>query len=314
MKANILVTGASGFVGGAVAKSLQDANVICYGRTKPTFESGVADFIKGELTNQELLREALIDVDVVIHCAARAHVMDDQVSDPLKAYREVNTQNTLYLAKAAALAGVKRLIFLSSIKVNGESTSDREPFTANEPVNPCDPYGISKFEAEESLKKISVETGLEVVIIRPPLVYGPGVKANFSSMMKLAKKNFPLPLGAIHNKRSLVALENLVDLILTSIHHPRAANQTFLVSDDHDLSTTELIEMMTRAAGHSPRMLSVPQRWLEIGGKLVGKKQIIERLCGNLQVNISHTKNTLGWKPPLSVEEGIRRCFDDPDR
>lgn len=314
MSMAIFLTGGTGFVGSEILKSLKGFQVTCFGRTMPNLENlENMEFVYGELTDRRALAKALDGVDVVIHSAARTHVMSDDTEVSLKLYREVNSHATANLALEAVAMGVKRFIFLSSIKVNGESTSGREPFTANEPGNPSDPYGKSKLEAEESLKRISDETGLEVVIIRPPLVYGPGVKANFASMMKLAQKNFPLPLGAIHNKRSLVALDNLVDLIITSIHHPRAANQTFLVSDDQDLSTTELLNMITRAAGHSPKLLSVPQKWFEIAGKLVGKQEIVERLCGNLQVDITHTKNTLDWQPPLSVEEGIKRCFDDPD-
>jgi nucleoside-diphosphate-sugar epimerase len=196
------------------------------------------------------------------------------------------------------------------VKVHGESTINGHPYQRTEDLKPQDPYGVSKAEAEKHLIKLAEETGMEVVIIRPPLVYGPGVKANFAAMMNLAKKNLPLPLGAIDNKRSLVALDNLVDLIVTCIEHPKAANEIFLVSDDHDVSTTELLKMMTRASGKRPVLIPVPVSLIKLAGKLLGKRAIIDRLCGNLQVDITPTKETLGWKPPISVEEGIRRCFE----
>jgi len=249
------------------------------------------------------------NVGVIVHIAARVHVMADTVADPLDEYRAVNVAGTLNLARQAAASGVKRFVFVSSIKVNGEATSESKAFRYDDTPTPEDPYSISKAEAESGLKQISAQTGMEVVIIRPPLVYGPGVKANFAAMMKLARINLPLPLGAIHNKRSLVALDNLVDLIVTCIEHPNAANQTFLVSDDQDVSTTELLQMMTRATGKTPRLIPVSVRWLKLVGKLTGKQAVVDRLCGNLQVDISHTKDTLGWAPPVTVEEGIARCF-----
>jgi len=304
---SVLLTGATGFVGKAVLKNLTFYDVTCLGRTRPEHFHG--NFIQSKLTGDTQIND-FGKADIVIHCAARAHVMSETVGDPIELYREVNTRGTLNLAKHAAAQGVKRFIFISSIKVNGESTEKGEFISAHSPVNPTDPYGVSKSEAEIGLKKLSTETGMEIVVIRPPLVYGPGVKANFASMMKIAKKNLPLPLGAIHNKRSLVALDNLVDLIVTCVNHPNAGNQTFLVSDDRDVSTTELLEIMTRSAGSTPRLIPVRQIWLERMGKILGKQAVIERLCGNLQVDITHTRKTLNWEPPLSLEEGIKRCFD----
>jgi len=221
----------------------------------------------------------------------------------------VNSLGTLNLACQAAKAGVSRFIFISTVKVNGERTEKDKPFRFNNPSMPEDAYGISKSEAEFGLRALSKQTGMEVVIIRSPLVYGPGVKANFAAMMKLASKNLPLPLGAIHNKRSLVALDNLVDLIVTCIDHPKAANETFLVSDDQDVSTTELLNKMTVAAGKKPWLIPVPMKLIQLGAAVLGKKAVADRLCGNLQVDISHTKEVLGWTPPIMLEQGLARCF-----
>jgi nucleoside-diphosphate-sugar epimerase len=299
------LSGYTGLVGGALLARLKAAKVIVFGRTALSTHS--SQFT--ELQDNYDFGQAFDGIDTFIHAAARVHVMHEQVTDPLTAFREVNTAGTLNLARQAAAAGVKRFIFISSIKVNGESTTDNQAFRFDDMPNPEDPYGISKAEAEVGLKQIATETNMEVVIIRPPLVYGPGVKANFAAMLNLAKKNLPLPLGAIHNKRSLVALDNLVDLIVTCIDHPKAANQTFLVSDDKDVSTTQLLQMMTLAAGKKPRLVPVPISWLKFAGKLIGKQAVVDKLCGNLQVDISHTKTTLGWAPPITVEEGIKRCF-----
>lgn len=303
----IALTGATGLVGGALLSPLQGSNLVLLGRTRPS--KGNHQFVKVELDTTNDYSSTLSGIDVVIHCAARVHIMHDQAKDPLAAFRQVNTLGTLNLARQAAAAGVKRFIFLSSVKVNGEATTKGAAFCYQDPVKPEDAYGTSKAEAEKALRLLAIETGMELVVIRPPLVYGPGVKANFAAMLKLAQKNLPLPLGAIHNKRSLVALDNLVDLIVTCIDHPKAANQTFLVSDDQDVSTTELLQMMTRAAGKKPLLLPVPVSWLKLAGKFTGKQAVIDKLCGNLQVDISHTKETLAWKPPMSVEEGIARCF-----
>lgn len=244
--------------------------------------------------------------DVVIHLAARAHVMHDQSIDPLSEFRRVNVDGTLNLARQAAAKGVRRFIFVSSIKVNGEFTKV-SPFTADDVPCPLDPYGVSKMEAEAGLRQIALETGMEVVIIRPPLVYGPRVKANFLAMMRWLNKGVPLPFGSIHNKRSLVALDNLVDLIITCIDHPKAANQIFLISDDHDLSTTELLAKISNLLGRSHRLMPVPQKLLELSLTLIGKKDLSQRLCGSLQVDISKTKELLGWSPPVSVDEGLEK-------
>ena len=212
------------------------------------------------------------------------------------------------LARMAAKEGVKRFIFISSVKVNGESTRPGRAFTEADAPNPQDAYGQSKHEAELGLRQLAADTGMEVVIIRPPLVYGPDVKANFAALMRAVQRGCPLPLGAVHNQRSLVALDNLVDFIFTCISHPQAANQTFLVSDGQDLSTTELVRGMARAAGAPARLLPVPVWALQAGARLLGKEDAVERLCGNLQVDISKARSLLGWVPPVSLEEGLRRA------
>lgn len=305
------ISGSTGFVGSAIVKKLSGSRVVIFGRSTNCLNARSSQRL--ELNGNFDFGKTLHGIGTFIHSAARVHIMADNAIEPLEEYRSVNVAGTLNLAKQAAAAGVKRFIFLSSIKVNGESTLGGQSFRHDDLPQPEDAYGISKAEAEAGLRKISAETGMEVVIIRPPLVYGFGVKANFAAMLKLAKKNLPLPLGAIHNKRSLVALDNLVDLILTCINHPKAANQTFLVSDDQDVSTTELLKLMTRAAGRNPRLLPVPMAWLKLVGKITGKQSVIDRLCGNLRVDITHTKQTLGWTPPVTVDQGIARCFSNDD-
>jgi len=244
-----------------------------------------------------------------VHAAARAHIMKDDAVDPLAEYRRVNVAGTLNLARQAAAAGVKRFIFISSIKVNGERTSKGQPFSSHDAASPEDCFGIAKHEAEQGLRELSTETGMEVVIIRSPLVYGPGVKGNFASMIKLVGKGLPLPLGAVHNKRSLVALDNLVDLITTCIDHPGAANQTFLVSDGEDISTTKLLQGVAQAMGKPSRLIPVPASVLQFAATLLGKKAVAQRLLGSLQVDISHTQKCLNWTPPFTVKQGLQRCF-----
>lgn len=301
---NILLTGATGFVGQQILRQLPPQTRV-FGRTKPARD---CHFFAGELSANTDYRAALSGVDVVIHCAARAHVMNETATNAAELYQDINTHATLALAEQAAACGVKRFIFISTIKVNGEATATGHMFRANDARQPQDHYGESKAKAEIGLLDIAQRTGLEVVIIRPPLVYGPGVKANFAAMLKLAKKNLPLPLGAIHNKRSLVAVDNLVDLVLCCVDHPNAANQVFLVSDDHDVSTTELLQMMTRAYGKTPMLMPIPTAWLRWFASMAGKQAVIDRLCGNLQVDITFTKQTLGWRPPVSLQQGIEQC------
>lgn len=304
----LLVTGGSGFVGGEVCRRavVEGWHVAAAVRGGATPDAGVQPFHFEALDRHQDWAGGLAGTDVVIHCAARVHVMDDQSPDPLAEFRKVNVEGTLALARQAAAAGVKRFIFISSIKVNGEGTVPGAPYTCFDEPKPQDPYGISKMEAEQGLRAIAEQTGLEVIIIRPVLVYGPGVKANFRSMMSWLSKGAPLPLGAIRNKRSLVSLDNLVDLIMTCVEHPAAANQTFLVSDGHDLSTTEMLQRMGVALNRPARLLPVPAGLLELGAALLGKRAVAQRLCGSLQVDIRHTCQTLNWSPPVSVDQGFR--------
>jgi nucleoside-diphosphate-sugar epimerase len=303
----ILLTGGTGFLGGALLTALENENVRVLGRQKPATLSA-SSFYKSEINADTDFSHAVKDKKVVIHCAARVHIMDDNSSSPLDYFRGVNTYSTLNLAQQAADAGVKRFIFISSIKVNGESTEFGLPFKADDLFIPDDPYGLSKYEAEIGLRKIAEKTGIEVVIIRPPLIYGPGVKANFASLMKWVNRGVPLPLGCItENKRSLVSIDNLVDLIVTCIDHPNAANETFLVSDDEYLSTTQLLINMILAFDAPNRLIPIPSKWFTVVAKLIGKPEISQRLCGSLQVDISKTKELLNWQPPYSSSESMKK-------
>ena len=236
--------------------------------------------------------------------------MQDDASDPREAYRQVNVSGTLNLAHQAANAGVSRFVFVSSIKVNGEATLPGHPFSADDEPAPLDPYGVSKLEAEQGLREIESHTGMEVVIVRPPLIYGPGVKANFASMMRWVARGMPLPLGAIHNARSMVALDNLVDLLATCLKHPAAVGQTFLVSDGEDVSTTELLRRTSQAMGKKAFLLPVPASVLELGATLLGKPAVAQRLCGSLQVDIDKTRHLLGWNPPLTLDQGLKKAVE----
>lgn len=265
----------------------------------------------GSLSSETDWTVALANVDQVVHLAARVHVMNDKSSNPLAEFRRVNVDGTANLARQAAAAGIRRFVYLSSIKVNGELTEVGLPITADDAPAPEDPYGLSKHEAEQALCQIAAETGMEVVIIRPPLVYGPGVKANFESMMLWLARGVPLPLAAVtQNRRSLVALDNLVDLIVTCLNHPAAANQTFLVSDGEDLSTADLLSRMGRALGHPARLFYLPPSLLKLGAQVVNNPGIYQRLCSSLQLDLAKTRQLLDWTPPLSVDEGLRRAAE----
>jgi len=308
----ILLTGASGFVGSVLLNNfyLSGKNIKPVGRNISQLANKKIfcwKEIKAIDSHTNWL-EALENVEVIVHLAARVHVMRDISVNPLSEFRQVNVEGTRNLALQAVEAGVKRFVYLSSIKVNGESTLPDTCFTSNDLVNPQDPYGISKWEAEQVLHNISAETGLEVVIIRPPLIYGPSAKGNFASMVKWLRRGVPLPFGSIHNKRSLVSVDNLCDLISQCVFHPAAAGQTFMVSDNDDLSTTELLTRTAFAMGIKPNLFNVPQKLLELSTTLLGQSDLSQRLFSSLQVDISKTKELLNWKPLISVDEGLKRA------
>lgn len=309
MKTQLLVTGSSGFVGRQLIQQLQglpEYDVRALVRRLPkVLATGVDYSVLPDFSTVTVEHPALQDVDVVVHLASRVHVMNDTESDPLEAFRRVNVGYTLQLARSAVAAGAKRFIFVSSVKVNGEQTALGRPYSETDTPLPVDPYGVSKMEAENALRALAAESGLEVVIVRPVLVYGPGVKANFANMMKWLKKGIPLPFGAIANQRSLVALENLVSFILTCVAHPAAANQTFLISDGEDVSTTQLLIRIGKSMGSPARLIPVPEWFLVLGATLLGRKALSQRLCGSLQVDITKGRQLLGWAPVVTLDEGL---------
>ena len=311
LQKQVLVSGAAGFVGSKLVKSLaRDVRFKVTATVRPGVSAELTESVFfGILDGVADWSSALANQDVVIHTAARTQGSNETEHDALREYRKINVDGTLNLARQAARAGVQRFVFLSTIKVNGELSGD-QAFSYDDSPNFHDAYSQSKYEAECGLREIAGATGMDVVIIRPPLVYGPGVKGNFKSLLGLTKRRLPLPLGLIQNRRSMVALGNLIDLISTCIEHPNAANQTFLVSDDHDLSTTELVTKLGEASGRPARTVPCPQLLFKLGAKLLGKKALADRLLGSLQVDIGHTKETLGWTPPITVEQGLRLCFE----
>lgn len=305
----VLVTGATGFVGGAMVEHLvaSDVPVTASVRRHVAVRRGVTEVRIGNLGAETDWRPALTGCRAVVHCAARVHVLRDIAPEPLAAFREANVDGTLALARQAAAAGARRFIFLSSIKVNGEGSSLGAPYRATDVPHPVDPYGISKYEAEKALIDFAASGALDLVIIRPPLVYGPGVKANFLSMARWIANGVPLPFGGVTaNRRSFVALANLVDLIATCLTHEAAVRQIFLVSDGEDLSTAELLRRTARALDVAPRLIPVPAPLLACGAGLVGRRDIWQRLGGTLQVDSIPTRSRLAWHPPLSVDEGLR--------
>lgn len=307
----VMVTGATGFVGAHLLKSLIakerfDA-IPCVRRATvgtPGMDNAV---LVGDINGTTDWKEALSDVDVVVHVAARAHVGKESVENPLILYRQVNVDGTLNLARQAAKAGVQRFIFISSIGVNGNVNT--RPFTVSDVPDPREPYAKSKWEAEQGLWDIQQKTGMEVVVIRPPLVYGPGAPGNFGKLVTWVERGVPLPLGSIHNRRTLIGIDNLVDLIICCICHPAAANQVFLAGDAEDLSTSALLRQVAVAQGRSARLIPVPAKLLTLLFLLLGKRAMAQRLFGSLQVDITRTCEVLDWKPPYSVKEGLARYF-----
>lgn len=308
----ILLTGASGFLGKAALRYFIDRKI----SVRPVYRSVVQaeDSISDPVVVSNLdesvdWKPFLHNIGVVVHAAARAHIMKDDAADPLSEYRRINVQGTLNLARQSAAAGVKRFIFISSVKVNGESTKNGIPFKADDIPAPEDAYGVSKAEAEEGLQRISRESGMEIVIIRPVLIYGFGVKGNFANLVKIIRKSIPIPLGAVkNNKRSLVSLDNLLDLIFLCINHPNAANQIFLVSDGHDLSTYEMLHRISIAEKKNLYLIPVPVIFLSFAAKILGKRAVADRILGSLQVDIGKNYKLLGWVPPMDIQSGFNKA------
>lgn len=303
MKAPILVTGANGFVGRALCRALRAREVPVVAAVRRA--AGPDEIAVGDLDGKTDWRAALTGCSTVIHLAARVHVMDDKSGDPLQAYRQVNVMATLQLARQAIEAGVKRFVFVSSVKVNGESTTGHTPYSAGGAARPADPYGQSKMEAEAALFALAKESGLEVVVVRPPLVYGPGVKANYLNLMKLVRKGLPLPFGSAAGRRSMVALDNLVDLLVCCAFHSAAPGEIFMVSDGVDLTVAELVTMMAEAMGKRVLLFPVPPSLLIGVARLAGKMAVADRLLGSLQVDIAATRERLGWAPVVVPRAAI---------
>lgn len=306
---NILVTGATGFIGRFLCSRLLMEGwgvhaTLLASEHPAALIAGVNPVVIEPLGKSTPWAHALAGIDTVIHLAARVHIMDDPSADPLSEFRKVNFEGTRQLAMEAVKAGVKRLVFISTIKVNGEETD--VAYTAESPALPIDPYGISKWEAEQALWQISAETKLEVVVVRPTLVYGPGVRANFLKMMKIVYKGIPLPFASITNKRSLIYVGNLVDALATCAVHPAAVGQTFLVSDGDDMSTPELIRRTASALGVSARLLPFPPALMHLAGIITGRCSVVNRLIGSLIVDNSKISKELNWQPPFSIDEGLR--------
>jgi nucleoside-diphosphate-sugar epimerase len=309
----VFVTGAGGFVGQALCKRLlEEKYAVRAAFRKPVCEASGGAYevvVSPDLGSNSDWKEALEGVDVVIHLAARVHVMKDRVSDPLAAFREVNAAGTELLARQAASAGVKRFVFLSSIGVNGKETFGRA-FTEAEPANPHSPYAQSKYEAECALWQVADQTGLEVVIVRAPLVYGPGNPGNMLSLMRLVAKRFPFPLSLVRNRRSLIYLGNLVDALLVTANHKSAPGNTFLVSDGEDASTRDLVQGLADGLGRRAIFFPVPLTLLMLAGKVTGKSAAIKQLSGSLQVGIDKIRKELGWHPPFTLAQGLQETAD----
>ena len=310
----ILLTGSTGFIGKSMCKKFEEKSIsfIAPVRSIAGKSTESAKLLKiDSITSETDWSVALKNVNTVIHLAAYVHTMSSSTTSLLSEYRKVNTAGTLNLAKQAAQSGVVRFIFLSTIKVNGEYSLENKPFIADDVNIPTDPYALSKYEAEHGLRELAAKTGMEVVIIRPPLVYGPGVKGNFQSMIKLLSKGYPLPFGSVRNMRSLVAVDNLTDLIIRCVDHPAAANRIFLASDGEDISTTELLIEISKALEKPNRLIPIPQSILEIALRIFGKKEIAIRLFGNLQVDITETTQVLDWKPVVGFEKAVKNTVQE---
>jgi nucleoside-diphosphate-sugar epimerase len=312
MTLRFLVTGGRGFVGKAVVSTASSKGLFVRASSRQAKET-LLDEPKycqvGALGPDTDWDDALDGVEVVVHCAGRAHVINDKSPDPAALFRVANLEGTLHLARRSANAGVKRFVFLSSIGVNGAETRAGDAFSENDPPRPHNAYALSKWEAEQGLTKIAAASGMEIVVIRPPLVYGYDAPGNFGALARAVGRGFPLPLGAINNRRSLIGLDNLVDFILTCAVHPKAANETFLVSDGDDMSTTKMVREIATAAGRDAVLLPVPGAVLRLGAALVGRASTAQSLVGSLEINITKARTQLGWNPPFTVAEGFKRAL-----
>jgi len=305
---NLLITGANGFIGRALGQNAvkRGFSVRCATRSDCQLIHEVEHVVVEAIDAKTAWSDALKGVDVVIHLAARVHVMNDKAADPLDEFRKVNVPGILQLARSAAAAGVKRFVYVCSIKVNGEETASREVYREADIPSPQDPYGVSKWEAEQALKQLAIETGLEVVIVRPPLVYGSGVKGNFVQMLSVLSKGIPLPLASVANQRDLIYVGNLVDALITCAIHPAAAGQTYLVSDGQDISTADLLSQLAVAMGKPARLFPFPPFLIKLAGRLVGKSDQVDRLLGSLRVNSSKIRRELNWTPPYTLQQGLQ--------
>jgi UDP-glucose 4-epimerase len=308
---DLLITGASGFVGGALLRRLlRDGRAVRAALRDPAaLPVGAQTCSVGELSGATDWSKALQGIRTVVHCSARAHVMRDRARDPAAEFRRVNTDATLNLARQAAAAGAQRLVFVSSVHVNGLETFER-PFTEDDVPAPCSPYAESKLQAELGLRALAAETGMQVVVVRPPLVYGPGAKGNWARMLRWLEAGIPLPLGGIDNRRSLIGLDNLVDVLVACADRPTAGSELFLVSDGEDVSTSELLRRLGAALGRSARLYPLPMGSVRVVARWLGQEEAAQRLCGSLQVDASRVRKVLGWRPPLTLDEGLRRVAE----
>ena len=308
----ILVTGANGFIGTQLSETLAKSGHQVRNTARSIAPNSLitSEMITCDLESADNLDHLTTGCDAIVHLAGRAHVMSDDPATSESLYLSANVDVTKRLAQSAARTGVKRMILMSSVKVNGESTTIDSPFTSQDTPNPQDPYGRSKTQAEQTLWDVASTSGLEGVVIRPPLVYGPGVRANFASLIGIVDRGIPLPLGSIRNKRSFVSVDNLIDCIATALQTPNAGGQTFLVSDGQDLSTPELIRSIASSLHKSPMLIPIPTALLKLAATTAGKRNAYDRLCGSLTVNIASTKQKLSWTPPFTVQDSLQRTVD----
>ncbi len=311
---NVLVSGAGGFVGRALCTTLLAAGCRVYGTSRDEGADFLPEVVKVVWRGGDKGLEAVSQIDAVVHLAARVHVMRESVADPLAEFRIANAKMTQDLARWAAGRGVKRFIFMSSIKVNGEATETGRAFSADDLPAPEDAYAFSKLEAEKALRAVCSKSGMQFVVIRSPLVYGSGVQGNFRFMVQSVKRGIPLPLGAISNRRSLVALDNLVSFIMACLEHPAAADQVFLISDGDAVSTTELLRKIALAHAVAPRLFAVPKGWLFFVAGILGKSSAVDRLLGSLEVDDSKARDLLGWRPVVTMDEQLRKMALDDAR